>query len=231
MNDQDKQQLPGKLRQPPGWLAPAVVVLLTGTFLLLSGSAVSSKSSTIDEPLHTLGAWLIKHRSDYRLNREDPPLWQHWAGLALPAGGFRANVSEELWQSTRRGVLNNQSYVVDTMSRTPGNDGEAMVQRARGLMLVLGAVLVAVTFGWARAAGGAVAGALAGALVAMDPNFLSHAALMKNDVPFTLLVAATLWTVWLCGRGITPLRCAALLIVPALAVATKFSGLVLPSVC
>src|SRR5207248_2427081 len=59
----------------------AVLLLI---FTLQSWWGVSGKSSTCDEPVHAVGSWLATWHNDYRIDPENPPLWQHWA--ALPQG-------------------------------------------------------------------------------------------------------------------------------------------------
>jgi hypothetical protein len=66
---------------------------------------------------------------------------------------------------------------------------------------------------------------VAAAAFCLDPNFLAHSPLVKNDVPMTLAMAGLAFAVWLVGERGTPLRCLAVLVLPGIALTTKFSGI------
>src|SRR5438034_10281015 len=82
----------GKYGHRRDWIITARVVnplrtalvcsLLLALFAALAWGAVRGKSPTYDEPLHVLAAWLQLHHGDFRLDPENPPLWNDWAGLA-----------------------------------------------------------------------------------------------------------------------------------------------------
>ena len=65
-------------------------------------------------------------------------------------------------------------------------------------ILLLGILLGALVFRWAKDLGGTRAGLLALALYALDPNILTHSALITTDIGATLLIVATLYVVQSC---------------------------------
>jgi hypothetical protein len=93
-------------------------------------------------------------------------------------------------------------------------------------MALIGVVLGAVIGWWAWRLGGPVAGIVAVAVFCLDPNFLAHAPLVKNDVAMTLVFLVLAAAIWLIGEKVTALRWGVLAIAVGAAMTTKFSGVV-----
>jgi hypothetical protein len=104
--------------------------------------------------------------------------------------------------------------------------GTAYIDRARlmfvGIHLLLGALLAR----WAYELAGGVAAIVAAALFAFDPNFMGHGALVKNDVPITLLMLLLMFGAWQFGRRASLTSFALIAGACAFGVNVKFSGLV-----
>ncbi len=92
-------------------------------------------------------------------------------------------------------------------------------------MLFIGIILGITIAWWAWRLGGPVAAVVATAVFSLDPNFLAHSPLIKNDVTITLILLLIMAAVWLLGERATILRCAALFLLVGIALTTKFSGL------
>ncbi len=75
---------------------------------------------------------------------------------------------------------------------------------------------------------GATAAIVASILYCLDPNLMGHAALVKNDIAFSLAMFAFAAAVWRLGKGITPMRVLTVCITLAAGLTTKFSGVLLP---
>ena len=60
-----------------------------------------------------------------------------------------------------------------------------------------------------------------------DPNFIAHAALVKNDVAFSLALLASVWAAWAVGRRATLPRVASLCLSCGIALTVKFSAPIL----
>jgi hypothetical protein len=214
-----------------GWKIAAACAGLLGLFAAVSWLAVREKSATYDEPLHAVSAWTLANRHDFRIDPEDPPLWQYWAALPQPSDALRPDYSWNVWD----GMLGNFDlrwpWVVRAMYSEPGEartDADAFLMRSRTMMLVIGVGLGALIAVWGWQAGGAVAAVFGTALFCLDPNFLAHAPLMKNDVSITLVMTAMTWAAWRCGRRLTWGSAAAVVGFTAIGPVTKFSGIAFP---
>src|SRR5215211_7137374 len=125
-----------------------VCAALLAIFAGLSWTATRSKSPTYDEPLHALGAWLHLHTGDFRVNPEDPPLWHYWAALPNGRNVLNPRMDESRFKDVANDIFLEWVYVVDTLYRTAGNDGERIVSRSRAMMLSVGVALGAVIAWW-----------------------------------------------------------------------------------
>lgn len=208
-----------------------VTIALCGALLLvfaaLSYAAVASKSPTYDEPLHAVGAWLHLHDGDFRVNPEDPPLWHYWMALPNGRGALRADTAAKMYADVIDDVTTQWYFVVETLYRTEGNveASSAFFARSRFMMMLLGVALGGVVATWAWQLRGGVAAVTAALLLALDPNFLAHAPLLKNDVALSLVAGSLAWAAWRAGRRLTPWNALALCLLCAAAVTVKFSGL------
>jgi hypothetical protein len=89
------------------------------------------------------------------------------------------------------------------------------------LTVALGAMIA----WWSWRIGGAVAAIVATALFALDPNFLAHSALMKNDVVFALSLLLLAMALWRAGQRLTILNTATIALLCVFTLTVKFSGL------
>jgi hypothetical protein len=117
------------------------------------------------------------------------------------------------------------TYCIDVLYHTPGNNPEALIDRARIRMIFLGTLLGVVIAWWAWRLAGPVAGVVALGAFCLDPNFLAHAPLIKNDVPVALALTALMAVVWLAGERATWLRCALAVFLTGVCPAIKYSGI------
>jgi len=214
-------------RFSPALIAAVVCGALLISFWVRSQSAVRGKSSTYDEPMHALGAWVHWHQGDWRINYEDPPLWHYWAALPNGSNAIKVDYDAPRWKLMASEWEQQWTWAVDTLYRTPGNDGEAFVQRSRSMMIVIGVAVGAMLAWWGYRVGGTVCAATAVTLFALDPNFLGHSALVKNDVSMALCTTCLCFALWKMGVRLTPFNLAGAAISCAAAMGTKFSGVLL----
>ncbi|MEA2733607.1 MAG: hypothetical protein QOE14_58, partial [Humisphaera sp.] len=185
---------------------------------------------------------------------EHPPLWKYWAALLsrrdaikvslkVPPGvEFAALPPEDKnspamrYRFTADDLQHEWPLVVEMLypcgrslpaesSACP--DSDTFIQQMRAMMLVLavaGGIVIAL---WGWQLGGSAAAITATLLYCLDPNFLGHGALVKNDVPITLITVALFWAVWRAGKKLTVWNATAIALLCAAAVTTKFSGLLL----
>lgn len=202
-------------------------------FTALAWSAVRGKSPTFDEPYHAMGGWLKLWHGEFRFDAENPPLWSMLAATLAGPNDIHVDLRRPNWEALTSDASEEYRWAIGQLFQTPGNDGVTFVAKFRvvmlGVGLTTGAFLAA--FVWRLAlslgvkAGAAGAGAVfATGLFALDPNFLAHAPLMKNDVASSLALLGVTACTWEAGRRLTPVRIAALGIWSGVAVTVKFNG-------
>jgi hypothetical protein len=203
--------------------------VLCAVFAAIAWTAVSGKSATWDEPSHAATGWLMLWRGDYRLSPDVPPLWEYW--IATPMGQNALHFDADSPQYKNWRVKHDLfKWAVQTLYQTPGNDGIALVTRGRFMALILGVALAVLIGRWAWRLGGAAAAVAATYIYCLDPNFLGHAPLVKNDVAFALAYFAAAYALWCLGRRFTVTSAIALTLLTATAVAVKLSGVLLAPV-
>jgi 4-amino-4-deoxy-L-arabinose transferase-like glycosyltransferase len=209
------------------WIAIILCAWLLALFGVLSYRAAMTKSPTMDEPLHATGAYAHVFLHDYRVNPEDPPLWNFWAMLPHRASSLTLRTDSPLWAAILSDTAPQMSFSIITLFQQQGNDGVRFINHSRAMMVLLGVALGAVIAVWAWQLAGPVAAVSATLLYTFDPNFLGHAPLVKNDVTITLLMTAMAWCLWRAGRRATVLNLLAAALVLGAALTTKFSGILL----
>lgn len=205
-------------------IAALACIGLVAIFTINAWLAVSTKSATFDETAHAPAAYTHLRYNDFRMNPEHPPLWKFYAAIPWlfdPPTDMRLHdpdfaIRPNVW-----------SWAQNVLFHTPGNDGLHLLALSRFFMLLLGSGLCALTGWFAWRAAGPVAAIIATALVAFDPNLLAHAPLVTNDVSLALVTLAIVFCLWRCGQALTRTRIAALSLLCAAAVTTKFTGVLL----
>jgi len=205
-------------------IAGAICALMLILFAVLAWSACTKKCATADEPLHAGAGWMHWRYGDYRVDPEDPPLFEYWAMLVQGRDALKVDLDDPLWKRLPVNWQEHGDWCAKTLFLTPPNDGKGFIERSRMTMLVLGVGLGLLIIGWAWKLAGAAAGVSAAVLYGLDPNFLAHAPLVKNDVPFSLVLAGAVMMTWLVGRRATLLRLIVLGLLVGAALTVKFSG-------
>lgn len=207
---------------------------LLGALSITGGLGTQRVGITYDEPLHAVGAWHIRYRSDFRVNREDPALFLRYVSLWTRAEDVATPYDAAAWQETRQGTFAPRDY----LRRAVYGDGvvpERVVLSARWGSLLISVLLVAATAAVAWGAAGRVLGPTAAAIAAMvvglDPLILGHGVLVKNDVPMALVLLGVAW----CVRCVMQERVsvgwvAGLVVLSAAAPLVKFSGVLVAPV-
>jgi hypothetical protein len=211
----------------PKW-KPSVVacaVLLT-LFAVTAWLAIGTKSPAYDEPYHAISSWVQLRYFDFRIDNEDPPLWQYWAASPNARSALTADFSGEIWKSMPASVVRQWYWGVQTLYRTPGNDPEKLIARCRAMMLIVAIALGVLICTWAWRLGGPVAAIVATYLFSLDPNFLAHSPLMKNDVAFAASMFALVLVLWMAGKKLTLARLVWIVVLCIVTLTTKFSGIV-----
>ena len=216
---------------PPrhGKITFAICSLLCALFAVVAWAAVSGKSATSDEPSHAAIGWLMTWRHDYRVSPDVPPLWEYIVGLGIGRDAVHIDAASPKYRNIQ--IRREMSAWSDSvMYHTAGNDRLAIMDHARLATLPIGVMLGGLIGWWAWKLGGAVPAVIATFLYCLDPNFLGHAALAKNDVASALLYLAAAYAIWRMGLRGTALKISAAVILIAVAVGVKFSGVLLAPV-
>jgi 4-amino-4-deoxy-L-arabinose transferase-like glycosyltransferase len=209
-------------------LPAAGVAVLAAIFGMLSWAAVSTKSATADEPLHVVGGWMATHYHDFRCNPEDPPLWKYWACIPCTTEQFPFDEAKlahsPVWKQMPHNMFMQWIFSEMTIYDPAIPDPEAALARQRAMMVALGVVLALLIADWSWRIGGAAAALAATFVYCLDPNFLGHAGLVKNDVPLSLSLAFMAWSVWKLGRRATWLNALIAALACGAVLTVKFSG-------
>lgn len=219
-------------RQSPARLISAVrrvaaligCALLLLCFALVGHHAWQHKSATFDEPTGLVAAWLATHDGDCRCFPEDPPLFNYYVAAGTRAEDLKLDRRSSRWDRMLREHSAAWDYCIDALYDTPGNNPDLLIGHARDRMIFLGILLGALIAWWAWRLAGPLAAVVALFAYCLDPNFLAHAPLVKNDVPLALALMALMAAVWLLGERATWPRCAAVVLLAAIIPAIKYSG-------
>ncbi len=92
-------------------------------------------------------------------------------------------------------------------------------------MALIGVMLGVTIAWWSWRLAGHWAAMIATAAFSLDPNFLAHSALVKNDVPVTLALMLFMAALWLIGERATLARCIAVGVLVGVAITIKLSGI------
>jgi hypothetical protein len=206
-------------------LAAGACAAMLIAYTVICWTAWLGKSAVYDEPLHFMGAWIQTHDGDFRCNPEDPPLWKFYVAAGT-SGSDLTIPTTDFWNEMLKVDPGPSIHLANlVLYQTPANDAEKVLRAARARMLFLGVILGASIGWWAWRLAGRFAAIVAIAAFSFDPNFLAHSLLVKNDVPITLVFVILMGLIWLAGERATALRIAGVILLVAVALTTKFSGL------
>lgn len=207
--------------------AGAAAVGLVGVFAALAALGVADKSATFDENVHAPAGITYLQQRDYRINPEHPVLWKYWAALPNLGRAYEMRAGAWAWDEVPENLSRQWDWAILTMYRAPANHPGVLLQRSRWMMILLAMPLGLLIALWSWRLGGATAGIIALFGFALDPNFLAHAALVTNDVPFALMMLLCAGCAWRAGNRLTWPNAAALVLAVAVTINIKYSGLLL----
>ena len=198
-------------------VAAAGLVLLS---LFLVRDHTREDSLSADEPVHILSGWFGVRGGTAIVNIEHPPLAKVLAGLALGTLPLPPPPSEVPMGTTFTDY--GHTFLFENVV-----SADRIAAAARAPFLGVLAILLLLVFLAARERYGTVAGLFALALVALDPTFVAHAGVVHTDVgaAVTFLAAVLAWEA--ARKRPTPLRVIVAGAALGLALATKFSAVLL----
>lgn len=199
----------------------SVLAVLIVTNVLFQLRLAHDDSQTNDEAAHLVSGYSYWTTGDWRLNPEHPPLSKLAAALPLLGMGLRFHPDPRAWSNADEFALGHQFLYRNTRS------ADEILFRARIVTICFAAALILVIGGWALHRFGPFPALTAASFATFDPILLSHGHYVTSDVPVTLffLCAVLAWVSWLDYGGTKRLLLMGVL--TALALATKFSALLL----
>jgi hypothetical protein len=205
-------------------VAIASCAVLLAIFASLAWLGIRDKCATYDEPNDSIEAWTVTRYADYRISPADPPLAYYWAALPQSKSALHVDFNSAMWKEASHAIGNEHQFSTDTLYRTPGNDADAFLRRSRMMMLTIGVFTGIALAIWGYFLGGSVCAIASLTLFALDPNFLAHAPIVKNDVSMALAAVLLMIAVWSVGRRASILRVLMLGIMCGVVLCVKFNG-------
>ena len=199
-------------------LVAAVALVFLSTFLVRDHTRDDSLSA--DEPVHILSSWHEVAGRNAIVNIEHPPLAKILVGLALQTLPLPPPP-----ETVPTGPLLADSIHAFLFENRVSPDAITAVARAPFLGVL--ALLLILVFASATTRYGMAPGLFAVALVALEPNFVAHAGVVHTDVPAAVAFLAAVLAWERARRRPTPLRLLVAAVVLGLALATKFSTVLL----
>ena len=190
-------------------------------FVLVFQLAYSSRANSItwDEGHHIFDGYTIWKLADYGLNPEVPPLVKMVAATPLLRMPLRVPPLQRRPSQTEA-FLDGKDFIFQ-------NDADRLLFRARMTTAVFMVALAIVVFAAACEMFGSLAGLLALAFLVFDPNFLAHGALVTTDVGISCCIFIALYLAYRYAKRPSPIRLLLVGLATGLALATKFTGLLL----
>jgi hypothetical protein len=205
-----------------GWnLMRAALLLgaLAMPLILLQG-----KSVTLDEVAHVPAGYSYLRTHEIVLNPMHPPLVKELCALPLLWLDLNMPINADGLRELGRDIFFQWKFGA-TFLRTQG--AERVLRHTRPVAVLFSVGLAAVITVWAAELWGPAGGAIALCLYVFDPTITAHAQLVTTDIPFAFF--ATLFLYWLRSAVRLPswLRTFRAGLGLGLALATKFSAVVL----
>jgi hypothetical protein len=199
-----------------------LVALLLLAFYWQAATSAAVKSPTFDEEFHIARAYVYTRTGDLRMQQDHPPLVSLLAGLPLLLLPELTAPQDLIgWEGAKLFPF------ADQLLWRVGNPVDKMVFLARFPIELVGLVLGAFIFRWAREAYGSRAGVVAAGLYAFSPNLLAHTRLVTNDLAATTFVFAALYAYWRVLRNPSRMRLLVSGVAAGLAVSAKLSAMFL----
>jgi 4-amino-4-deoxy-L-arabinose transferase-like glycosyltransferase len=201
------------------------IAIVLGAFAIafasLTVSSYVGKSATADEPINLTAGYTMLKLKDYRIHPDNMPLLRMWAALPLLAmRDVQLNTNSPAWVSSSRLQFSHDFLYKD-------NDADRMLYRARFMNVLLGVVLGALLFSWAREWFGFWPAAIALLLFATEPNILAHTSLVTTDIGVTCFMFGTVYFAWRFAQRLSVGNLAGLTVFFVLGAVSKFTALLL----
>jgi 4-amino-4-deoxy-L-arabinose transferase-like glycosyltransferase len=146
-------------------------------FLWVELAAIPLEAPTADEQNHLARGLSVLRTGDLRLQIGHPPLINVWAAFPLAVDArIQLPLESETWRTARW-----IEFAIDVLWKLD-NPASQMFYAARVMMVLLGALTLAVLYRLGAEVGGRWLGFLMLATAVLDPNFRAHARLVTTDL-------------------------------------------------
>lgn len=200
------------------WLA---VMALLAVMLIQMVWMAHANSATWDEADHLYASYMQWKHGDFGLNPEHPPLVKFLA--AAPLQGMKLQEPPLVDRPYRvQEIVGGREFLFEL-----GNDGNAMLFRARMAASVLTLALGVLVFLVGQEMFGTAAGLVALALLAFDPTLMGHSALVTTDAGQALFLLGAIYAFYRYIKQPTAWRLVLAGLVAGLALASKHSAVLL----
>ncbi|HVU16772.1 MAG TPA: glycosyltransferase family 39 protein [Candidatus Didemnitutus sp.] len=199
-----------------------LVAAALALFWAMAVSVSPRNGTTSDEVVHLTGGYTYWKLNDYRMHPENGTLPMRIAALPLLGMNLKLPpLDDPSWLDSKVNVFGGKFF------EDEGNPVDAMLLRGRMMIALVGAVMVWLTWRWARGLFGRTAGLIALTLAAFSPTMLAHAGLATSDMMMTACVIGALSLVWRMLHRLTWLRLLGAALVCGLAFLSKMSGVLI----
>ncbi len=166
-----------------------LLVLILALFILLGWNSLKGNSVTVDEYAHLPAGLSFIRQRDFRLNPDTPPFLRMFAALPLAFSNARLPL-EQGWAKQNFWRMGYEFMYANASSY------HSLFLRGRAMILILGALLVMMSWWWARRLYGPASGVFAAMLTAFCPNIMAHSGLVTTDIGASLFFLATVYSFW-----------------------------------
>ncbi|HEY6183150.1 MAG TPA: glycosyltransferase family 39 protein [Terriglobales bacterium] len=204
------------------WRIPVAVTVLLLVLAIELVVPARRQSAAYDEGCHTLAGYSYWSRADFGMNPEHPPAMKLWVTLPLlgmplkyPPPAAIPFFKVECFTGGRDFVYSN------------GPTADAILFRSRIAAAFLTLLAALLTFAVACEMFGSAAGLLALLLFVFEPTLIAHGSLITTDMGITLFLLAAVYAFYRYAKKPSPVRLLLLGLATGLALATKFSAVLL----
>jgi tetratricopeptide (TPR) repeat protein len=206
----------------------AILIIFAVAFGALEVFAYTQKSATIDEPIHLTTGYAALAARDYRVETTHPPFMRMWAALPLL---FMQDVHLDLSviDRTEPAAWHSGATAFDFSTKFlyVDNDADRLLNAARFMIVICGILLGVLVFFWTYEWLGFTPAVWALVFYTLSPNLAAHASLVTTDLGITCFIFGAIYFLWRTSRRLSLFNLAGLSVFFALAIVTKFSGLIL----
>jgi len=202
-----------------------VLTAFLAVFVTLEVVAHSQKSGTWDEPMHLTAGYVALAERDYLVDPSHPPFMRMWA--ALPLLTMPVHMDSTALDRTTTPRWAGESYEFARRFLYVHNDADRLLYASRTMIVIWGAVLGILLFAWTHEWLGFAPAVIALVFYTLEPNIAAHASLVTTDFGITCFMFGAVYFLWRTCRRASLFNLCGLTLFFALAVVTKFSGLIL----